>query len=117
MFSCHAAVRTIVRTRRGLIIKAIEQKRAKGDAAYASGKTLVVFVNTDTGEWYPNKVARELPNPLHFDAVWVISLQKVEDCAYTYGVALLDVTDGKDTPTYHVCISPDFNAWDVTALQ
>jgi hypothetical protein len=32
-------------------------------------------------------------------------------------VTLLDVTNGKDAPTYRVRISPDFNAWDVTACN
>ena len=53
-----------------LILKAIDQKRNKGGAAYAAGKTLIVFLNADAGKWYPNKVARQLPKPLHFAAVW-----------------------------------------------
>ncbi len=60
-----------------LILKAIDDKRNKGGAAYASGKTLVVFVNADTGEWFPNKVARALPAPLYFETVWLVSLQQV----------------------------------------
>jgi hypothetical protein len=50
-----------------LILAAIEQKRTKGGAAYASGKTLVVFLNAATDAWYPNRLARALPNPLHFE--------------------------------------------------
>ena len=100
-----------------LVLQAIDDKRNKGGAAYASGKTLVVFVNAGGGEWFPNKVARALPNPLHFEAVWVISLQKVEpDGAYIYGVTHLDVSEG-DAPAFLVRISKDFDAWKVTRLQ
>jgi hypothetical protein len=101
----------------GLVLQAIDDKRNKGGAAYASGKTLAVFVNAGGGEWFPNRVARALPNPLHFQAVWVISLQKVEaDGAYTYGVTHLDVSEG-DAPAFLVRISKDFDAWEVTRLQ
>ncbi|MGF6312581.1 hypothetical protein ABIB82_006474 [Bradyrhizobium sp. i1.8.4] len=51
---------------KALILNAIEQKRGKGGAAYASGKMLVVLLDAGAGEWFPNKVARELPSPLHF---------------------------------------------------
>lgn len=100
-----------------LVLQAIDDKRNKGEEAYASGKTLVVFVNVGSGEWFPNRVARALPSPLYFEAVWVISLQKVEaDGAYTYGVTHLDVSDG-DASTFLVRISKDFDAWEVTRLQ
>jgi hypothetical protein len=49
-----------------LILNAIDHKRKKGGAACASGKTLVVFVDADTGEWFPNKVAKTLPAPLYY---------------------------------------------------
>jgi hypothetical protein len=42
-----------------LILKKIELKRSKG-RAYASGKTLVVFLNAGGGKWSPNKVAKQL---------------------------------------------------------
>lgn len=45
-----------------LILKAIDDKRSKGEQ-YASGMTLVVFVNATTDAWFPNKVARALPDP------------------------------------------------------
>jgi hypothetical protein len=99
-----------------LILAAIEQKRTKGGAAYASGKTLVVFLDADTSAWHPNRVARALPDPLHFEAVWVVGLQKVEDGAYIYGVTHLDVSGG-NAPTFLVRISKDFDTWEVTDLQ
>jgi hypothetical protein len=94
-----------------LILKAINDKRNKGASAYASGMTLVVFVNANTGEWFPNRVAHALPDPLYFETVWVVSLQEVEaDGTYVYGVAHLDVSQG-DAPAFHVRISKDFDAW------
>ena len=86
-----------------LILERIDHKRKKG-SQYASGMTLVVFINADTGEWFPNRVARALPNPLYFNAVWVISLQKVEDGEYTYGVTCLDVSES-NAPVFLVRVS------------
>lgn len=101
---------------KALILRAIEQKRTKGGAAYASGKTLVVLLDAGAGEWFPNKVARELPSPLHFAAVWVVGLQKVEEGAYIYGVTLLDMSSG-NAPTYLVRINKNFDSWEVMDLQ
>ncbi|MFG1357328.1 hypothetical protein [Xanthobacter pseudotagetidis] len=101
---------------KALILDAIEQKRSKGGHAYASGKTLVVFLDAGTGMWFPNRVARELPQPLHFEAVWAVGLQGVSEGVYTYGVTLLDATEG-DAPTYIVCISVDFDLWEVIIIQ
>jgi hypothetical protein len=100
-----------------LILKAINDKRNKGGASYASGKTLVVFLNAGSGEWFPNRIVQALPNPLYFAAVWAVSLQKVEDDgAYVYGVTHLDIGQG-DAPIFLVRISNDFDAWEVTTLQ
>jgi hypothetical protein len=68
-----------------LILKAIDQKRHKGGGAYAAGKTLIVFLEAGAGAWLPNKVARQLPDPLHFAAVWVVGLQRVDAGDYVYG--------------------------------
>jgi hypothetical protein len=99
-----------------LILDVIEKKRAKGGAAYAEGKTLIVFLDAGAGEWFPNRVAKALPEPLHFDTVWVVGLQGVEDGAYVYGVTSLDVS-GESAPTYLVRITKDFGGWNVTNLQ
>jgi len=101
---------------KSLILKAIEQKRTKGGAAYAEGKTLVVFLDAGAGEWHPNKVARALPDPLLFATVWVVGLQGVQDGEYVYGVTLLDLNTG-NAPTFLVRISKTFDAWEVTSLQ
>jgi len=98
------------------ILKAIEHKRKKGGAAYASGKTLVVFLNAGGGKWYPNRVARRLPNPLHFAVVWVVGLQHVEAGEYVYGVAQLDVSEG-DAPAWAIRIGSDFSKWKIERIQ
>jgi hypothetical protein len=100
-----------------LILKAIARKQAKGGAAYASGKTLVVFSNAgDHTRWFPNRVARQLPGT-DFAAVWVVALQMVEaDGAYVYGVTLLDLSGG-DAPSFLVRVAPDFGSWVVGQIQ
>ena len=99
-----------------LILKAVEQKRQKGGAAYATGKTLIVFLDAGAGVWFPTKVARQLPEPLHFAAVWVVGLQAVEAGEYVYGVTHLDVSMG-DAPTFLVRIGKDFDSWEVRPIQ
>jgi hypothetical protein len=59
-----------------LILGAIEKKRTKGGASYARGKTLVVFREASGGAWFSNKVARRLPEPLHFGLRDCTSLRK-----------------------------------------
>lgn len=101
-----------------LILNAIEQKRLKGGAAYARGKTLIVFLEAGTaaGQWLPNRVARQLPQPLHFATAWVVGLKGVEEGEYVYSVAHLDVSGG-DAPTLLVRINKEFDAWNVTRIQ
>ncbi|MEO8631633.1 MAG: hypothetical protein ABI612_26595 [Betaproteobacteria bacterium] len=99
-----------------LILKAIARKQSKGGAAYASGKTLVVFLNARGREWLPNRVAGQLPTPLLFEAVWVVGLQSVEAGEYVYGVTRLDLSRG-NAPAWRVRIGKDFDAWKVEAIQ
>jgi hypothetical protein len=96
------------------ILSAIEKKRKKGKA-YATGKTLVVFSNFAGGEWHPNKVARRLPDPLHFNDVWVVCLQRVAEGRYIYGVTQL--VQGADCPTWTIIIAEDFGSWKVEKIQ
>lgn len=98
-----------------LILSATDQKRQKGGAAYAAGKTLIVFLEAGAG-WYPNKVARRLPDPLHFATVWVVCLQGVHAGDYLYGVTNLDLTRG-NVPTLLVRINRNFDAWEVTRIR
>jgi hypothetical protein len=100
-----------------LILEAIEKKRAKGEP-YASKTTLVVYLDADAGVWFPNSVARVLPDPLHFATVWVASfLKRTDDGEYTYGVTHLDVSKGEDAPAFLVRIAKVFDGWEVVGVQ
>ncbi|MBV8698138.1 hypothetical protein [Bradyrhizobium sp.] len=99
-----------------LILNAINLKRKKGGVAYAEGKTLIVVLEAGAGVWYPNQVAKQLPDPLLFATVWVVGLQGVEDGEYVYGVTNLDLTESK-VPTLVVRVSRDFSSWQVTRIQ
>lgn len=99
-----------------LILKAIEGKQKKGGAAYASGKTLIVFLEAGLkASWSPNQVAKAMPR-LDFGSVWVVGLQDVKDGAYTYGVTCLDLAEG-NAPVWTVHVSANFETWEVRRLQ
>lgn len=83
------------------VLEQIKLKVGKGGAAYASGKTLLVFLNAGAGVWKPNRIARQLPSPLHFDTVWTMGLQGVVDGAYIYAVANINIAGG-NAPTWPV---------------
>jgi hypothetical protein len=97
------------------IVQVVSDKQRKGGAAYASGKTLVVFLNSGGGEWKPNRVARNLPAH-DFGAVWVVGLSTAEDGEYIYGVANLYV-EGGNAPTWVIHIAKDFGSWLVRRVQ
>lgn len=99
-----------------LILEKICLKCSKGGEAYARGKTLVVFLNAAGGQWLPNRVAKRLPEPMHFEAVWVVGLQQVVDGAYVYAVTRLDLRTG-NTPIWIVRIAADFDSWAVEPIQ
>lgn len=98
-----------------LILDKITLKQDKGGAPYASGKTLVVFLNAGGGPWVPDKVARQLPDPLHFDAVWVVGLQGLEAEQYVYAVTRLDLSQGH-APAWRVRLGKGFDTWKVEAI-
>lgn len=110
-----AARRDETRNAETRISAAIESKVRKGGAAYASAKTLIVFLNAGQGEWLPNRVARQLPQPLLFDHVWVVGLQNVTEGSYEYAVTRLDLAWGS-VPIWTVRISPDFDDWEVRSV-
>jgi hypothetical protein len=102
-----------------LILDAVQAKENKGGAAYAMGKTLIVFLDAGLGVWKPNVVARKLP-PGHFKNVWLVGLHgPVEDGQYTYAVTCLRT--GLDprlgAPTWLVRVHKTFESWDVKSLQ
>ena len=95
-----------------LILEAIDHKNKKGPT-YARGKTLVVFLNEGSGgRWFPDKVAGRLPEPLHFEASWVVGLHGVEAGEYVYNVTRLDLSRGH-APAWRVGISKEFDQWTV----
>jgi hypothetical protein len=97
------------------IAKAVSDKQKKGGAAYAAGKTLVVFLNSGGGEWKPTRVARNLPAH-DFGAVWVVGLCSAKDAEYVYGVANLHLEIGH-APAWTVHIAKDFGSWSVERKQ
>jgi hypothetical protein len=98
-----------------LILEAIAHKHQKGPT-YASGKTLIVFLNEGNGAmWFPDSVARQLPSPLHFEAVWVVGLQSVEAGKYVYNVTRLDLSRGH-APAWRVSIGQEFEQWNVEPI-
>jgi hypothetical protein len=100
---------------KALILKAIELKQNKGGAAYASGKTLVVFLEVGGGPWFPNQVAKQLPQT-DFDTVWLVGLQGVEAEEYVYGLTHLELNES-DAPAWSVRISANFDAWEIKRIQ
>jgi hypothetical protein len=98
------------------VLAAVGQKIMKG-ASYATGKTLVVFLEKGDGRtWFANKVARALPQPLHFGAVWVVGLHCVEAGEYTYNVTQMDEEAGI-AHVWRVRIAADFSTWTVELVQ
>jgi hypothetical protein len=98
------------------ILQAVNKKIEEGSAAYASGKTLVVFLDSGDGPWHLKKVARTLPNPLHFEGIWVFNFQGLNGGRYVYGVAQLDLTSG-NCPTWTIEIAEDWCSWTIRRLQ
>ena len=97
------------------ILEAVEKKQAKGDAAYARGKTLVLFLFSggDGRNWLPNRVARALP-PHDFDAVWVVVFQEMIGGDFVYAVTMLDP---RHSPAWRIRVAADFKSWVVTVVQ
>lgn len=98
------------------ILDCIQKKIAKGGDAYASGKQLVVFVDCRGGAWFPNKVSKQLPDPLWFASVWAFGLQEAIDGDYVYGVTQLTVEAG-DAPSWIIRIGKSFGQWSVRRFQ
>lgn len=99
-----------------LVLKAINLKQNKGGHAYASGKTLLVFLDVGGGEWFPNRIARQLPVQLDFTEIWVTGLNAVEQGEYIYSVTCLDLSEG-NSPAYLIRITNDFDGWIIQRVQ
>ena len=84
-----------------------------GGGKVADIETLIL----KTIERKQNKGAdKRLPETLYFEEMWVVSLQSVNEGEYTYGVTLLNLSDG-NAPTWRVRIGKDFDVWQVGAIQ
>jgi hypothetical protein len=99
---------------RTLILAAIAKKQKKGAAAYARGKILG-FLDAGLGEWYPNQIARQLPN-VDFREAWVVGLHGRVTDEYVYGVSQLDMSSC-NAPTCLVRIGKKFDTWEVKRVQ
>lgn len=97
-----------------LILGHIDKKRNKGGKAYASGKSLVVFLNKKGENWTPNKIAKKLPIDLYFNGVWVVGLHGVVNEEYIYNIAKLDVSG---CPVWQVYIKKSFEDWKIIRIQ
>ncbi len=98
-----------------LILNMIEHKRNRGPD-YAARKTLIVFLNRAGPAWKPNVVAKQLPDPLLFEAAWVIGLNAVNERKYSYNITRLDLSGG-NAPTWRVHLAEDFSSWSVEPVQ
>jgi hypothetical protein len=95
-----------------LVLALVEKKLAKGGAAYASGKALVVYLDADVAGYSPRALREHLPADLAFEAVWLVVPQAGRwdyDVVFLGGQAL-------DPPTYRVSIMEAFDDWTVTRL-
>jgi hypothetical protein len=66
---------------------------------------------------YPNRILRALPEPPHFDVVWLISLHGVaDDGSYAYDAICLQEENG-NAPVWRIDIAPGFDDWNVKRVQ
>jgi hypothetical protein len=99
------------------VLQAIRDKQQKGGEEYARGKTLIVFLNAgNSSEWWPNRVAKALPQPILFGAIWIVGLHFVENGEYHYNVVEIDVESGVGH-VWRVCIPAGFDQWSVSHIQ
>lgn len=100
------------------IIDAVNKKQDRGQAAYATGKILVILNESATNErWHPTAVARGLPKN-DFDDIWVLGLQSYVDGEWTFGATQLSLkAETGQAPVFHVRIKSEFTAWTITQIQ
>jgi hypothetical protein len=104
-----------------LILDAVQAKESKGNAAYAAGKTLIVFLDAGLGDWKPNVVARKLPAG-HFKNVWLVGLHGAvsDDGEYTYAVTCLRTgleAQILRAPIWILRIHKTFESWKIRRVQ
>jgi hypothetical protein len=101
-----------------LIAGAVNDKQLKGGKSYASGKTLLVFLEAGDGRrWDAIRATKELPAN-DFDKVWVVSLHSIVTYEWIYNVVFLKVPeDGGYAPVYQVRIEKTKPKWTVVRTQ
>jgi hypothetical protein len=95
-----------------LVLTQVEKKLAKGGAAYASNKMLVVYLDADVAGYSPRALRACLPANLAFEGVWLVVPQAGR---WDYDV----VCFGEAMPepqTYRVSITEAFDDWTVNWL-
>jgi hypothetical protein len=95
-----------------LLIETVQNKVAKGGAAYASNTVLVVYLDANVAGYSPRALREQLPADLPFADVWLVVPQAGYwdyDVVYLGGPAL-------DPPLYRVSITEAFDDWTVTPL-
>lgn len=77
---------------------------------------LVVFIEGLGTDWFATRVAERLPNPVRFDAIWVITQQKSRAGEHVYGVSQLDLSAGH-CPVWFITIGRKFDRWTVRQIN
>lgn len=96
-----------------LALEQIVKKNDRGEA-YASGKTLVVFIHRPGFGWSPNRIQRQLPSDFKFSSLWMFSLKGESNGIYTYNVAELN---SNPSPAWEVAVDVSKNKWNVEKIQ
>jgi hypothetical protein len=74
-------------------------------------------LSNEIGQWFPNRVVKRLPRPVHFKAILVAALQETTPPgAYIYTMTRLDWIAAR-APAWRIHIEPDFQGWAVEVIQ
>lgn len=95
-----------------LMVEAVKKKAKKGKQ-YAEGKVLVIF-SEGQGEFKPNIVARRTLELHHFDAIYMVGLEKIDESGYHYWVTHLHPLI---SPIWKIDITSNFDDWSVKRVQ
>jgi hypothetical protein len=100
------------------ILKCVSEKNDRG-SAYGRARNLIIFLyrSGNPGPWWPNRLARLLPQPLHFDTVWLVGFQHFERADRIYAVTCLDVSQGGHAPIWLVRIDSNFDRRAICDVQ
>ena len=99
------------------ILERVSEKNNRG-RVYGQTRHLIVFLyrSGNPEQWWPNRLARSLPQPLHFEMVWLVCFQRFDGADRIYGVTCLDVSQGH-APIWLVRIDSTFDRWAICDYQ